>query len=157
MFLHRKRALIMFVTVITVKEHSANGAKRQVGDKYTIRRQQAKILEAVKKVTIVEDTESPSPSVAPKARVEVPKTPVQAIQPATSQVPAEAPAEAPLEVKALTAAETPAEQAEQVEEAKTENNTSDKETENGKTPATSQGKPKGRTSKYGTKVMTAKN
>lgn len=64
----------MFVTVDTIKKHS-NGKVREVGDQYSMRRQTAKLLQAFGKVSIIEGSESSSPSVDPKLR----KPSVQAV------------------------------------------------------------------------------
>ncbi len=57
----------MFVTVNTIKKHS-NGKVREIGDKYSLRRQTAKLLQAFGNVEIIEGSESSSPSVDPKLR-----------------------------------------------------------------------------------------
>jgi len=129
----------MFVTVKTVKEHAVAGAKRQAGDNYQIRRQQAKILQALGKVEIVDNTESPSPSVAPKLRqaVIVPNLQTPADEkPAEEDTAKETPADAPAETPADTVDTTAPPVVDVVEQPK-------------------ETKPKGRKSKYETRVMKA--
>lgn len=147
----------MFVTVKTTAKHSGGGAKHEVGDQYTLRRQQAKILQALGKVSIVEDSESPSPSVAAKARVEA--KPAQVAKPAAPVTAAPAPV-----TKDLTAATTADDKQETAETpATTESDKKDDVAPVSTETVKPAEKPKaddkpvatGRKSKYGTKVMTA--
>lgn len=56
----------MFVKVKVTKGHSANNNRYEIGDEYFIRRQSAKILQALGKVSIIAGSETVSPSISPK-------------------------------------------------------------------------------------------
>lgn len=133
----------MFHKVKVLKPHSFSGAKREVGDEYSARQNQAKILQALGKVEIIPDTSTRSPSFKPVVTPAV-------VKPAV------------VEEKVESVAET----ADNVEEAVSDkseddvqSNTNEEEhqevvqaEEVQETPKTSS---KPRTSKYGTKVLTA--